>query len=82
MKSGDRMVLPAPSHLSPLSGPCERRVTPVESHGEHNMSIYLLITNKLQVIITIFHLGRVQKFVRGKLVDFPIKWVGGVPLVH
>ena len=46
------------------------------------MSIYLLITNKLQVIITIFHLGRVQKFVRGKLVDFPIKWAGGVPLVH
>ena len=26
--------------------------------------------------------GRVQKFMLGKLVDFFIKWVGGVPLVH
>ena len=26
--------------------------------------------------------GRVQKFMLGKLVDFSIKWVGGVSLVH
>ena len=26
--------------------------------------------------------GMVQKFMLGKLVDFSIKWVGGVPLVH
>ena len=28
------------------------------------------------------HKGRVQKFMLGKLMDFSIKWVGGVPLVH
>ena len=26
--------------------------------------------------------GRLQKFMLGKLVEFSIKWVGGVPLVH
>ena len=26
--------------------------------------------------------GRVEKFILGKLVDFSIKWVGGVSLVH
>ena len=26
--------------------------------------------------------GRVKKFMLGKLVDFSIKWVGGVPIVH
>ena len=26
--------------------------------------------------------GRVKKFMLGKLVDFSIKWVGGVSLVH
>ena len=26
--------------------------------------------------------GRVQKYMLGKLVDFSIKWVNGVPLVH
>ena len=26
--------------------------------------------------------GGVQKLMLGKLVDFSIKWVGGVPLVH
>ena len=26
--------------------------------------------------------GRVKKLMLGKLVDFSIKWVGGVPLVH
>ena len=26
--------------------------------------------------------GRVKKHMLGKLVDFSIKWVGGVPLVH
>ena len=26
--------------------------------------------------------GGFQKFMFGKLVDFSIKWVGGVPLVH
>ena len=26
--------------------------------------------------------GRVQKFMLGKFVDFSIKWVGGLPLVH
>ena len=26
--------------------------------------------------------GRVQKFLLNRLVDFFIKWVGGVPLVH
>ena len=26
--------------------------------------------------------GRVKKIMLGKLVDFSIKWVGGVPLVH
>ena len=26
--------------------------------------------------------GRVQKFLLNRLVDFSIKWVGGVPLVH
>ena len=29
-----------------------------------------------------FSKGRVQKFMLGKLVDFSIKWVGGVSLVH
>ena len=26
--------------------------------------------------------GRFQKFLLGKLVDFSIEWVDGVPLVH
>ena len=35
-------------------------------------------------LVDICSLGkeRVQKFMLGKLVDFSIKWVGGVPLVH
>ena len=34
------------------------------------------------VYIQIRHKGRVQKFLISKLVDFSIKWVGGVPLVN
>ena len=26
--------------------------------------------------------GRIQKFMLGKLVDFSVRWVGGVSLVH
>ena len=34
------------------------------------------------LVFTLAYKGRVQKFMLGKLVDFSIKWVGGVLLVH
>ena len=43
--------------------------------------IYLVI-NLIQADERESSNGRVQKFMLGKLVDFSIKWVGGVSLVH
>ena len=34
------------------------------------------------IFLSYVYKGRVQKFMLGELVDFSIKWVGGVPLVH
>ena len=53
--------------------------TGVVSHASGSCHLRLANTD---ILVGVKTEGRVQKFMLGKLVDFSIKWVGGVLLVH
>ena len=66
---------------------CYQQSDICDGKGEHFISKQIL---EIKVVAEMSHIcsshspdkGRVQKFMLGKFVDFSIKWVGGLPLVH